>query len=103
VEDDGDDHDEGSSLLMDGAHIVVRVQPRARANEIVAERDGVLVVRVTAAPLDGRANDAVCRLVAKRLRIGSRRVAVVRGARAREKVLSVEGLTEEEVRAALEL
>jgi uncharacterized protein len=79
----------------------VRLQPRAGANEIVGERDGALVVRVTAAPVDGRANDALCRLIAKRLRVGSQRVAVVRGAGAREKLVRVEGLTAEEVRVTL--
>jgi len=39
----------------------VRLQPRARANEIVGERDDVIVVRVTAPPVDGRANEALCR------------------------------------------
>jgi uncharacterized protein len=87
---------------VDCAHIVVRLQPRARANEIVGERDGVLVVRVTAAPVEGRANDALCRLIAKRLHVGSRRVSVVRGAGSREKLVRVEGLTLEELRAALE-
>lgn len=88
---------------MDGADIVVRLQPRARANEIVGEREGMLVVRVTAAPVDGRANEALCRLIAKRLHVGSRRVSVVRGAGAREKLVRVEGLTREQVRTALEV
>lgn len=79
----------------------MRLQPRAGANEIVGERNGALVVRVTAAPLDGRANDALCRLIAKRLHVGSQRVAVVRGAGAREKLVRVEGLTDEEVRTRL--
>ncbi|HME04066.1 MAG TPA: DUF167 domain-containing protein, partial [Solirubrobacteraceae bacterium] len=44
---------------MEGCDIVVRLQPRARTNEIVGERGGVLLVRVTAPPVDGRANDAL--------------------------------------------
>src|SRR5450759_4378452 len=68
---------------MDACEIAVRLQPRARANEIVRERDGILVVRVTAPPLDGRANDALCRLIAKRARVGVRSVSVIRGAGAR--------------------
>jgi uncharacterized protein (TIGR00251 family) len=83
------------------AEIVVRVQSRARANEIVGERDGVLVVRVSAAPVEGRANDALCRLIAKRLHVGRRRVSVVRGASSREKVVRVEGIGAEELREAL--
>ena len=86
---------------MEGCEIAVRLQPRARANEIVGERDDVIVVRVTAPPVDGRANEALCRLIARRARVGVRRVAVVRGAGAREKVVRVEGMTAQEVRAAL--
>ena len=68
---------------MEGCEIAVRLQPRARANEIVGERDDVIVVRVTAPPVDGRANEALCRLIARRTRVGVRRVAVGRGAGAR--------------------
>ncbi len=87
---------------MDGCEIGVRLQPRARANEIVGERDGVLVVRVTAPPVEGRANEALCRLIAKRARVGVRRVSVVRGAGAREKIVRVEGIGARELREALE-
>jgi uncharacterized protein len=86
---------------MDGCEIAVRLQPRARANEIAGERDGVIVVRVTAPPLEGRANDALCRLIAKRARVGVQRVRIVRGAGAREKVVRVEGIGEEALRTAL--
>jgi uncharacterized protein (TIGR00251 family) len=86
---------------MAHCEIAVRVQPRARANEIVGERAGVLVVRVTAAPAGGRANDALCRLIAKRARVGVRRVSIVRGATAREKLVRVQGIGERELRRAL--
>ncbi len=88
--------------MTDDCEIAVRLQPRARANEIVGERDGVVVVRVTAPPVDGRANQALCRLIAKRARVGVRRVSVVRGAGAREKVVRVEGIGAGELRKALE-
>jgi uncharacterized protein YggU (UPF0235/DUF167 family) len=52
--------------------------------------------------VDGRANEALCRLIAKRLHVGRRRVSVIRGAGAREKLVRVEGLTSQEVRTALE-
>jgi uncharacterized protein len=69
--------------------------------EILGERGGVLVVRVTAPALEGRANRALCRLIAKRARIGVRRVSVARGARAREKLVRVEGVSVGELRSAL--
>jgi uncharacterized protein len=86
---------------MEGCDIVVRLQPRARTNEIVGERGGVVLVRVTAPPVDGRANEALCRLIAKRARVGVRRVSVVQGALAREKVVRVQGISEGELRVAL--
>ena len=86
---------------MDHCEIAVRLQPRARANEIVGERAGVLVVRVTAAPAGGQANAALCRLIAKRARVGVRRVSIVRGAGGREKRIRVEGIGERELRKAL--
>ena len=67
----------------------VRVTPRASANAVGGERDGALVVRVTAAPADGAANDAVVRLVAKALGIAPSGVLIERGGTSRTKVLSV--------------
>ncbi len=86
---------------MDTCEIAVRLQPRARADEIVGERAGVLVVRVSAPPVDGRANEALCRLIAKRARVGARSVSVVRGAGSREKVVRVQGMASEQLRRAL--
>jgi uncharacterized protein len=77
--------------------VEVRVQPRARRDEVVGERDGRLVVRVTAPPLDGRANDAVRKLLAKRLGVASSLVAVVRGHAGRDKLVEVEGLNDADV------
>jgi uncharacterized protein len=81
----------------------VRLQPRAARDEIVGERDGTLVVRLTAPPVEGRANAALCRLVARRLGVAPSRVAVVRGAKSRDKVVGVEGLSSAEVARGLGL
>jgi uncharacterized protein (TIGR00251 family) len=86
---------------VDACDIAVRLQPRASADEIVGERDGVLLVRVRAPPAEGRANAALCRLIAKRLRVAAGRVEVIRGARAREKLVRVWGLDARQVGDAL--
>jgi uncharacterized protein (TIGR00251 family) len=83
--------------------ISVRLTPRARANEIVGERNGALVVRVTAAPVDGRANAALCRLIASSAGVGVRSVSIVRGVGSREKVIRVDGMNAEDLRRALKL
>jgi uncharacterized protein (TIGR00251 family) len=85
------------------ATLRVRVQPRARADEIAGEREGALLVRVTAPPEGGRANEAVRRLIARRLRIGPTRVEVVRGAASRDKLVRVRGVSDAEARRALGL
>lgn len=76
----------------------VRLQPRAKRNEIVGLRDGALVVRVTAPPVDGKANAALCKLLAKTLGVAPGTVAVVRGLSAREKVVRMDAV---ETQAAL--
>jgi len=88
---------------MDFCELAVRLQPRARSNEIVGERDGMLIVRVTAPAVEGRANAALCRLIAKRARLGVRSVTIVRGAGAREKLLRVQGISAAGLREALGL
>jgi uncharacterized protein len=79
----------------------VRLQPRARRNEVVGERGDAFVIRVTAPPVDGKANIALCALLAKLLRIPPSRVDVVRGQTSRDKVVRVEGVAQDELRAAL--
>ena len=83
------------------AELCVRLQPRARREEIVGERGGAVVIRVTAPPVDGKANAALCALVAKAAGVAPSRVSVVRGHAARDKVLRVEGVEDASLRAAL--
>lgn len=86
---------------MRHATVPVRVQPRSRSDAVARLRDGVLVVRVTAPPLDGRANDAVCRLLADLLGVRRSCVTIVRGERARDKVLAIDGIDQPTADAAI--
>jgi uncharacterized protein len=67
----------------------VRVTPRAAANAVGGERDGALLVRVTAPPVEGKANHAVVELLAEALDVPPSEVHVDRGAAARTKRVSV--------------
>ena len=79
------------AVRRDGERLVftIRVTPRASANAVAGERDGVLLVRVTAPPIEGKANDAVVALLARTLGTPRGAIQVVRGAGARTKRVSV--------------
>jgi uncharacterized protein (TIGR00251 family) len=79
----------------------VRVQPRAARDEIIGWRADILGIRVTAPPVDGKANATLTALVARALDVPVSAVQVVRGERGRDKWLRVAGLSPADVRARL--
>lgn len=85
----------------DGADLRVRLTTRASRDALAGERAGRLQVRVTAPPVDGRANAAACKLLAKALGTAKSNLAVVAGAAAREKTIHVAGMSAREVHDAL--
>ena len=77
---------------MDGCWVLhVHVQPGAREDAAGGVHDGALKVRVTAPPVDGKANAAVVRVVAGALGVPQRAVRVVGGTRGRRKTCRVAG------------
>ena len=83
--------------------IKVRVQPKSSRNQVDGFQDGALRVRVTAAPTEGQANAAVIALLAKTLGVSKSRLEIIRGYSSRDKVVSVDTLTEQEVRRKIEV
>lgn len=65
-------------------------------------KDRVLQARVSAPPVDGKANRALCRLIAKRVGVAPSRVSILRGEKARDKLVRVEGVDEGALLEALE-
>jgi uncharacterized protein len=81
-----------------GVRVTVRLAPRARAERIdgiarLADGTPALKVSVTAPPEDGRANEALLRLLAREWRLPRRDLAIVAGARSRDKTVHVAGDT----------
>ena len=83
------------------ALLSIRLTPRAARERLVAGADGAFAAHVTAPPVEGAANDALCRLVAKAAGVPPSRVSVVRGHRSRQKVVRIEGVDEAGVRARI--
>jgi uncharacterized protein (TIGR00251 family) len=76
----------------------VRVQPRASRDAIGGEWQGALRVRLTAPPVDDRANEALRRLLADHLEIPVAAVRILSGERSRTKRVEVRGTTAERIR-----
>jgi uncharacterized protein (TIGR00251 family) len=79
----------------------VRVQPRARKDEIAGEIDGAMKVRLQAPALEGRANQALCEYLARLLKTPKSAVRISGGERSRIKRIEIRGVTEQQVLALL--
>ena len=79
----------------------VRVTPRAGRTALAGIRDGVLHVKLAAAPVEGAANAALIDLLSRQLRIPKRSLRIATGERSRTKTVEISGLTDEEVRSSL--
>jgi uncharacterized protein (TIGR00251 family) len=86
---------------MSSTQIAVRLKPRGHRDELLGLADGVLQARVSAPPVDGKANRALCRLIAKRVGVAPSKVSVVRGEKSRDKLIRIDGLAGDAVLEAL--
>ena len=75
----------------------VHLQPKASRNEIVGPyRDGIKV-KVTAPPIEGKANEALIRFLAKELGISMSSIEILKGLHSREKTLRISGTLDQEL------
>jgi uncharacterized protein (TIGR00251 family) len=84
-----------------GAHLVVRVQPRASRTGLAGLHGVAVKVLLTTPPVDGRANVACVALFAKLVGVPRSAIEVQRGAASRDKVLLFHGVTCAELVARL--
>ena len=83
------------------ARLKLHVTPGAREDGLAGWQGDSLRVRVRARPEKGLANEAALRLLARRLNVPRSRLDLVRGATSRDKLIEVEGLSADELRARL--
>jgi uncharacterized protein (TIGR00251 family) len=77
----------------DGIWLSIKLQPRASANEIGEVMGNELRIKVTAAPVDSAANEALVRFLAETLDCARNRVELVRGQTSRHKTVRLQGMT----------
>jgi uncharacterized protein len=77
----------------DGVSLAVKVIPRAGATKIAGTREGRLLIRLAAAPVDGAANDALIAFLSEILKVPMRQIQVIAGAQSRNKLVAIAGMT----------
>ncbi len=86
----------------DGSVFPVHVVPRGRRNEVVGLYGDALKVRLTAPPVQGKANRALREFLAERLGVPTAQVEVISGHTSRHKRVRVWGVSGDEVRGLLD-
>ena len=79
----------------------IHLLPRASRDEICGLQGDAIKVKVTAPPIEGKANMALQKFIAKKLHLASSQVEIMAGQRSREKILRISGVTQEDVEKAL--
>ncbi len=84
--------------MPDTATVIrVKVLPRSSMNRVSGIDDGIVKVKLTAPPVEGKANKALVQFIAKKLGKPKRDVEIVSGERSRLKSIKVQGISIEEV------
>jgi uncharacterized protein (TIGR00251 family) len=71
--------------------ITVKVQPRAKKEEVIHEGENRYRVRVAAPPVEGKANERVIELLAEYFDTAKRNIVILRGESGREKLVEIVG------------
>lgn len=82
--------------MADVFRLSVRIVPRASRDVVIGMRGGALLVRVTAPPVDGAANEALIRVLARRIGVPKGMLRITTGRTSKLKVVEVAGLDEAE-------
>ena len=88
---------------MNEAAIFLKIHllPRASRNEICGLHGDALKIKVTAPPVEGKANRALQRFIAKKLNLAASQIEIMAGQRSREKILRISGISRAAVEKAL--
>jgi len=76
-----------------GAHVSVIVSPRASKSEVMGVYDGALKVRITAAPVDGAANEKLITTLARFFSAPKSSISIARGEASRRKTVYLKGMS----------
>ena len=81
---------------QDGITITIRVVPRASRTQIGEILEGAIKIRLQAPPVEGKANKALIKFLAKQLKLPQRNITISAGDKSRNKVVTATGITKED-------
>jgi len=87
-----------SSLM---ATLRIHVVSNAKVDKVVGTHGGAIKIKLRARAVEGNANVALCKFLAEELQLSQRSIVLERGHKSREKMIRVDGLSEEDLRRRL--
>lgn len=80
-----------------GVVFKVKAAPNAVKSSLEGEYNGMLKVKVAAAPKKGKANKELVEYLSGRLKVSKSRIEIIKGSTSREKIVSVKGLKKQDI------
>jgi hypothetical protein len=75
-----------------GIRIEIKVQPRSSKNQLAGEQEGALKIKLTAAPVDGEANQALISFLSASFKIPKKNITLLKGETSRHKLVEIIGM-----------
>ena len=82
---------------METVNLSVHATPKSSKNAFMGWRDGVLCLKITAPPVEGAANEAIIKFLAKELKIKKSQITLAKGEKSREKRFELTGISPEDI------
>ena len=86
-----------------GITLDVVIHPKSSRDEIVGMHGDALKIKLTAPPVDGKANAALIAFLAKKLGIAKSRITIIRGETSRRKTIHIAGIDVEHAKSLLNI
>ncbi|KYG67674.1 DUF167 family protein [Bdellovibrio bacteriovorus] len=90
-------------IIKGGVRLHLFIQPKSSKNEVVGPHNGELKIKITAPPVDGKANEALIEFLSDYFDIPKRQVVLVKGDTGRHKTVDLMGVEEKTARELLKL
>ncbi len=85
----------------EGVIFNIRVVPRSSRCELAGIQEDALKLKITAPPVDGKANSECIRFLADKLNIRKKRVVIIAGHKSRRKTIAVSGLKSKDIESII--